>query len=132
MQSSLHAEDWPQLRRPPWVVAVLLAVFAVGAGAFVCAGLAYGLALAVAVVPWRLALAATRPLCKEFPKSCRTAGQLAYFLVEHAPKLFAPTGRVWTRAEVADTIRRLTIEQLGLTPEQYRPDARFIQDLGAG
>jgi hypothetical protein len=33
---------------------------------------------------------------------------------------------------VAVTVRRLTIEHLGLRPEQYREDARFVEDLGAG
>jgi len=132
MKDPMHANRWPKLQRPPWVRMGLLVVFAAGTIGFGIAGISYWAAPVAAIVPWSLALAATQPLCTEFPDSCRTAGQFAHFLVMHAPKLFEPTGRVWTRAEVAETIRRLTVEHLGLKPDQYREDARFVEDLGGG
>ena len=36
------------------------------------------------------------------------------------------------RPLVAEIVRLLTIEQLGLKPKKYREDARFVQDFGAG
>jgi len=130
MKELLPTNRWPALQRSRRVEAVLFVVFVTGAAGFVFAGFSLMPALLLAIVPWGLARAATIPLCTEFPNSCRTAGQLAHFLVAHAPKLFEPAGRAWTRSEVAEAVRRITIEQLGLKPGQYREDARFVQDLG--
>jgi DNA-binding transcriptional LysR family regulator len=132
MREALRANRWPVLQRPGWVRLSLFLIFAVVAGGLGFAGFPVWAALGSGVGLWSLALVASQPLCIELPKSCRTAGQLAQFLVAHAPKLFEPTGRVWTRAEVAETVRCLTIEHLGLKPEQYREGARFVQDLGGG
>ena len=131
-QEMLEAESLPELLRPTWVVAVLAAVYAGGVGVCWLAGLPFWASAMAGVVPWRLAHVATRAFRTEFPASCRTAGELAQYLVGHAAKLFEPTGRVWTREEVAITIRRLTIEHLGLRPDQYDEHARFVEDLGAG
>lgn len=132
MKGFLHANDWPKLRRPGWVEVSIVVVFAMAAVGFGFTGFSFWAAPGAAIVPSGLAVAVTRPLCTEFPKSCGTVGQLAHFLVGHAPKLFEPAGRVWSRSEVAETIRRITIELLGLQPEQYREDAGFVEDLGAG
>jgi acyl carrier protein len=131
-QAALQSKSWPELHRPAWLVIILFVVFAGSSIGFWAAGLPPWAAALLGVVPWRLALIATKPFRTEFPQSCLTAGELARFLVGHAPGLLAPTGRVWTREEVAVTVRRLTIEHLGLRPEQYREDARFVEDLGAG
>jgi len=34
-------------------------------------------------------------------------------------------------ADVADKVREIIVEQLGVTPEQVTPEASFIEDLGA-
>ncbi|NIT35715.1 MAG: acyl carrier protein [candidate division Zixibacteria bacterium] len=34
-------------------------------------------------------------------------------------------------AEVAEKIKEIIVEQLGVTPEQVTPEASFIEDLGA-
>ena len=34
------------------------------------------------------------------------------------------------RTEIAEHVRRLTIGHLGLRPEDYREDGRFVQDFG--
>lgn len=39
--------------------------------------------------------------------------------------------RLYSRAEIAEHVRRITIEQLGLRPEEYREEGRFIQDFHA-
>jgi hypothetical protein len=84
------------------------------------------------VIPWLMLVQATKPFRIKFPDCCRTAGELARFLVAHAPQPADTKSRIWTREEVAETVRRMTIEQFGLKPEDYRADARFVEDLGAG
>jgi acyl carrier protein len=34
-------------------------------------------------------------------------------------------------ADVADKVKEIIVEQLGVTPEQVTPEASFIEDLGA-
>lgn len=36
-----------------------------------------------------------------------------------------------SREQVASKVREITIEQLGIKPEQYHEDARFVEDFGA-
>lgn len=131
-QAALEAKDWPELERPNWLVGGLALVLAAAAGGAWRLGLPGWIGALGVVFLWAGLLTLTKPLRTEFPSSCRTAGELARLLVAHAPALFAPRGRVWTREEVAETVRRLTIEHLGLKPQDYREDARFVEDFGAG
>lgn len=41
------------------------------------------------------------------------------------------TARQWTRETIAASVKRITIEQLGLREKDYREDADFIRDFGA-
>jgi acyl carrier protein len=36
-----------------------------------------------------------------------------------------------TAAEVADKVKQIIVDQLGLSPDQVKPEASFIKDLGA-
>ncbi len=123
---------WPGLHRPEWLLALLtgisLAVWLVPLFWRWPGWVSFGLAVAVFVIGHRL----TQPWGREFPRELATAGQLAQRLVGIAPKLFEPEGRRWRRSDVAQIVREITIEQLGLKPEQYREDARFVEDLGMG
>ncbi len=38
----------------------------------------------------------------------------------------------WTRDEIAVAVREITISQLGISPRQYKEDARFIEDYNVG
>ena len=124
--------DWPALRRPEWLVALLLSLaVAAGLAALVLwqsGWAALGVVAALVSLEWGL----TVPWCREFPREIATVGQLARRLIGIAPKIFEPEGRRWRREDVAQVVRDITIEQLGLKPGQYREDARFIEDLGAG
>lgn len=124
--------DWPGLRRPKWMEVAILTT-AVVAGFTTWAvwrsgwfGFGLGVAMAIAgygfTARWR----------KEFPERTTTVGELTMRLVGIAPRVFKPQGRQWRREDVAQLVRQITIEQLGIKPEDYREDARFIEDLGAG
>jgi len=135
LKESLSAGSWPELKRPPWLVVLL------GAGFILMLlvaiklhfdGVSYWLSFPAVFLAMAAALYLTRPLCLEFPAEQATVGQLSEFLVRAAPDLFGPEGRRWARPDVAAVIRSITIEELGLKPGQYREDAGFVQDLGAG
>jgi len=36
-----------------------------------------------------------------------------------------------TRAEIAETIRKITLDQLGIDPADYGEDKTFVEDFGA-
>lgn len=38
----------------------------------------------------------------------------------------------YPRDEIAAGVRRRPLDQLGIRPTQYREDARFVEDFGAG
>lgn len=40
--------------------------------------------------------------------------------------------RQLSRSEIADEVRRRTLDILGLPPDRYAEDARFIEDFGIG
>lgn len=131
MKSSLQAQRWPRLGRPAGVLIALGVLFAGVAVVPSFWGWPFWTRMLLAMMAWSSAMTLTRPLCVEFRKDLATAGGLANYLVAAAPKIFEPQGREWSRADVAEAIRPIVITQLGLKPEQYREDARFVQDLGA-
>ena len=130
--TALKAKEWPELNRPTWFLLLML-------GLFVGTGVALRFRLHVSpwwfflgLPLWALSIQASKPLCREFPRHRSTVGQLSEFLLGAAPELFQPTGRSWSRPEVAAGIRDMTIEELGLKPGEYREDARFVGDLAGG
>ena len=51
-------------------------------------------------------------------------------MVVTSPEIFGgPTGEL-TREQIAEKVREICIEQLGLSEGMYREDANFIKDLG--
>lgn len=51
-------------------------------------------------------------------------------VIDFAMQHLQEQGKQPVRAEVAETIRLVTIDSTGLDPENYREDARFIEDFG--
>lgn len=50
-------------------------------------------------------------------------------LIRSEPPSVGPQ-RHLTRAEITDEVRRQTLDVLGLAPDRYSEEARFIEDLG--
>jgi hypothetical protein len=77
------------------------------------------------------ATCATQPFCNEFSLPTADIGHLSRWIVAHAPQIVnAPPGQ-WSRQQVSERVRSITIDILGCEKE-YREDARFVQDLGLG
>jgi hypothetical protein len=127
----------PSLSRPRWLVhiigwgslalAVMWTMRASTSLSSAAGALFYSfLALFVA------SLWATRPLATCFPATSETLGDL---IRHHAPGRGSHVLRlepVLRRERVAAEVRRIVIEQLGISPEEYREDARFVEDFGIG
>lgn len=62
------------------------------------------------------------------PPPSRKSG---WFVTNHAcspdPAMVRPK---LSRDEIAGAVRRIVLEQLGIRPEQYREDGRFVEDFG--
>ena len=52
-------------------------------------------------------------------------------VIEHVMTQLRDRGEDPQREVVAETVRVCIIDQLGISPRQYREDARFIEDFGA-
>ena len=59
----------------------------------------------------------------------QTFGELAAFLVERAPATVKEGDPKWSRAQVADVVRRLIRSELGVT-KPYTETSSFVEDLG--
>jgi acyl carrier protein len=52
-------------------------------------------------------------------------------VIDHIMIQLRERGEQPDRANIANTVREITLEQLGVRPKHYREDARFIEDFGA-
>ena len=122
----------PDLVRPGWLVSLLTLVtivtavlvfnqfrtrsasgdIAILASILVSVAIAYGSALI------------TRPLKSQFSREYTNLGDLADYLAIHSPHAFK---KEWTREEVAETVRRIIVDQTGL--HEFHEDSRFVQDM---
>ncbi len=91
----------------------------------------FATALIVAVGSGILAIVATAGCCTEFPPLIETVGNLARWIVGHKSGLDQSGPGKWTREQVAERIRAITIEHLNCA-QAYREDASFVRDLGMG
>jgi hypothetical protein len=72
----------------------------------------------------------SKPRAIEFHRNCRTVEGLVEWLVMKQRPRFAESDREWSDREVWETICHLLVEMQGLKPEQIRPEATFVDDLG--
>ena len=118
---------WPGLVRPKWMNLLVLLFIPV----VVCLGLVvftwwpFALALptafAVAFVGDRL----TVPFKREFPTGFSQVQDLIKFVK-------TLDTRTWSKDEVFQKIRAITVEQLGVKESQVTLEAKFVDDLGVG
>ncbi len=90
------------------------------------------LGVAAACVFGALAMWATIPFRSEFPGHIlppTLEGLVNRLLLEKLAHFAAPE-RGFAREQIADQVKRIVIEQLGIAPELYGEDKRFVEDLG--
>jgi acyl carrier protein len=113
----------PDLVRPGWLLLLLstLTLFTAVLG-FLGWGPWWGF-LAAGVVVF-VSESVTRPFKRKFQVEYADAGALAKYLATHMPHLVR---KEWTSEEVAQTVRKIVIEQTGTS--DFTDDSRFVQDL---
>lgn len=135
LQSSFAA-NLPPLTRPLAVKQGLGLLFvSIFSGVLLISGFTLGMLPLAAIVGglgWAIGFKITESSVIEFPKACKTVGELAQHLAIYSDAVFKPQGRKWTRAEVAEGVKQITMDYLGLSPSDYREDAEFVKDFGAG
>lgn len=131
VRSQIGAAALPELVRPKWLFIMLTMITFLSAGAvfiytmfatstinafvfslLVAGGL--GFASELLTRSWRL----------EFHTDYADAGDLANYLTIQFPHLFK---KEWTREEVAETVRKIVIDQTGVT--NFTEYSRFVQDM---
>lgn len=135
MQHELGSSSLPTLARPIWLFYSL--VFLTVLSFFVAnvylsqhdAGgvLAFFFALWVATGVGYTGAVATRPMQLNFRRGYKRAGDLARFLLLSNPRRFKYE---WTREEVAETVRGIIIDEIGV--EDFNEDSHFIKDMKLG
>ena len=76
-------------------------------------------------------LLSTRSLRVHLPSGITTLRDLTKDLEVHHPTLGGEK-LLFTKEQIAHSIKGIVIEQLGIKEELYSEDARFIEDLGVG
>lgn len=131
VRSQIGVAALPELVRPRWLFIMLTIITLLSAGAvfiytmiaastinaFVFGLLAAGMlgfASETLTRSWRL----------EFHRDYAHAGDLAKYLTIQTPHIFK---KEWTREEVAETVRKIVIDQTGVT--NFSEDSRFVQDM---
>jgi acyl carrier protein len=45
--------------------------------------------------------------------------------------IYTPEPEVFSMADVAERVKEIVVDQLGVSPEQVSPESKFVEDLGA-
>jgi len=137
LRSDLGAIKLFDLARPAWLGALLwgMALTALFLPSlYLSKGLlefityiGYGFILAVAV--GAIGMYLTRPFMYTFPSRYAYVGDM----VRHASTVSANAcmrpNEGWTRDQVAEVVRHLTLVEVGIYEREYREDARFVEDF---
>ncbi|MCE9612134.1 MAG: hypothetical protein K8R23_18200 [Chthoniobacter sp.] len=129
--------QWPDLQRPPllvWSSSALVLVIGVVAALwldqriswsspFVTGGIVAGL------LGWAVATL-SRPFACCFP--VQSVGELARNISAGGRGGLLREDEELDRNQIAEIVRAVIIEQLGISPEQYGEDKAFVRDFGVG
>lgn len=118
---------WHSLVRPKWLNLLLVLVLP----GLVCFGIviftwwSFVMALPVAMVIAFLGFWITAPFKQEFPRKFTYVKDLIKFVR-------TLDSRTWTKEDVFQKIRSITVEQLGVKESQVTLETDFVKDLGVG
>lgn len=131
--------QWPDLCRSPRTMNTIFAVTSIMASLVVCSTLiatsgrkifvSFALAILAAIVVGIALIRVTRSLCICFP-GIVTVRDLAVHVTAAASTSLLREGERLSREQIAETVKRIVIEQLGLADAKYGEDKDFIRDLG--
>jgi hypothetical protein len=72
----------------------------------------------------------TRPFKTEFRRRFRTVAALVNHVLLHSPHSFKRQQRVWTREQIAETVRAIIVDITG--KQIFTEDSHFIDDMRLG
>ena len=133
LQSEMGPHVLPDLARPLWlfyplsVVVVFLAAFISYSTPHLTFQLRLVMALALIVGVGVSVSIVTRPFKTEFRRGFQTVSGLVDHLLLHAPHAFKREHRVWTRAQIAETVRAIIVDVTGQT--NFTEDSHFVNDM---
>jgi acyl carrier protein len=132
LQTEMGPNVLPHLVRPSWLF-YLLFVGTVFLSVFVSYvtplpfQIRIFLALAMLAATGITLSLVTRPFKTEFRRRFRTVAALVDYLLLHSPHSFKRQERVWTRAQIAETVRAIIVDVTGKT--NFTEDSHFINDM---
>ena len=136
LQTELGPHVLPNLARPLWlfyllsVSVVVLAIFVSYSTPQLSLQLRFFMGLALIVGVGITVSFLTRSFKTEFRRRFQTVSGLVEHLLLHAPGAFKREQRVWTRAQIAETVRAIIVDVTGQT--NFTDDSRFIDDMRLG
>jgi hypothetical protein len=136
LQTEMGPNALPNLTLPLWLFyllfagTVLLAVFVSYATPRMHFQLRLVMGIALLVAVGFTVSMVTRPLRTEFRRRFQTFGGLVEHLLLHALHTFKREQRVWTRAQIAETVRAIIVDVTGKT--NFTDDSHFINDMRLG
>ena len=122
--------EFAGLHRPLWLRRVLfwLPVVSVAMASF---GLLFSwTAVCVIIAVDVLVFHVTEPLARSFEPTNMSLGDFVKHLVQKNFHEIAATVKNWHESDVWNVIKGIIVDQLGVDPEEVKPDARFVGDLG--
>jgi hypothetical protein len=134
LKEDVSARSWPALVRPQWMLGSLVvfvcAVF-VGSLLFLntampgAEGLIGVIAATLAILTGKVSANMTRRFKVSIPRRYKTIRDLVPFAITSEQIK-------WTRGQVADGVKKIVLEILGIPESKYSEDAHFVKDLGVG
>jgi len=130
---AVAARNWPRLARPLWMSSSLTIGGLALWGTLVYLSIHHSLGLSVgmfgglagAAVFAILAAKFTRPFELYIPAGFHTVRDLV-------PAVLTSEHIRWTREEVSELVKKVVMEQLGVSESKYAEDSHFIDDFGMG
>jgi hypothetical protein len=135
-KAELGSAALPNLARPLWlfisltVSTILVALYAFYATPKLAIQLSVMLAIGVTILFGFLLSLVSRPLKVNFRRRFRTVRGLVEYLLLRSPHTFKRGERAWTRAQVAEVVRAIIVEEIGIT--NFTEDSHFIKDMHIG
>ena len=135
ISEEIGTTTWPSLERPGWLEIINWSCATVFAF-WILANTGFSNSSAVVFATWLAAFFAaagvccflTRPFASSLPKSHSTVAELVSFLVSHNHQLLKADQKRRSREQVAAVVREIVVEHLYC--DNYREEARFVEDLG--
>ena len=132
LKAELGETALPNLARPLWLFSLLAAItLLIGSYAFYATPklplqLNVWAAIATTILFGFLLSFVSRPLRTSFRRRFRTIGELVQHLLLY-PHSFKRANRGWTRAQVAETVRAIIVDEIGI--KNFTEDSHFINDM---